>query len=272
VSGEIYKVVIPARGLGTRMRKQDSAAHLSAQQSAAADSGMKAMIPIKRPFLDYVLSGLADAGYREVCLIIGPEHHDIRDYFEKKSPPRRMRVTFAIQLEPRGSADAMLAAESFAGDDEFLMVNSDNYYPQSALQGLRTLGEPGLALFERRTLIEKSNIPAERVLAYAVCNITADGYLSSIIEKPADISGISEDSAVISMNIWRFSPDIFDACRAAPLSARGEYELPGAVGESLRTKHARYKTIRCEDGVLDLSQRSDIESVVRALSAIEPNP
>lgn len=272
MSGEIYKVVIPARGLGTRMRKQDAATHLSAQQSAAADSGMKAMIPIKRPFLDYVLSGLADAGYREVCLVIGPEHHEIREYFDKKAPPRRVRVAFAIQGEPRGSADAMLAAESFTGGDEFLMVNSDNYYPQSALQGLRALGEPGLALFERRALIEKSNIPAGRVRAYAVCKVTPDGYLSSIIEKPADISGISEDTALISMNIWRFSRDIFDACRAAPLSARGEYELPGAVAESLRTKRARYKAIRCEKGVLDLSQRTDIEGVARVLSAIEPEP
>ncbi len=58
---EIQKVVIPARGLGTRMRKHDGASHLSAAQEAAADTGMKAMIPIKRPFLDYVLSGLADA-------------------------------------------------------------------------------------------------------------------------------------------------------------------------------------------------------------------
>jgi dTDP-glucose pyrophosphorylase len=272
MSGEIQKVVIPARGLGKRMRKQDGSAHLSAQQSAAADSGMKAMIPIKRPFLDYVLSGLADAGYREVCLIIGPEHYEIRDYFKVKAPPQRVRVAFAIQQEPRGSADAMLAAESFAGDDEFLMVNSDNYYPQSALRGLRMLGEPGIALFERRTLIEKSNIPAERVRAYAVCNVTADGYLASITEKPTDAAGISRDDALISMNIWRFSRDIFEACRAAPLSARGEYELPGAVSESLRTKHARYKAIRCEDGVLDLSQRSDLESVVRALSAIEPEP
>lgn len=271
MSREISKVVIPARGLGTRMREQDGVTHLTGAQAAAADSGMKAMIPIKRPFLDYVLSGLADAGYREVCLIFGPEHREIRDYFQKKSP-RRIRVTFAIQHEPRGSADAMLAAEDFAGADEFLMINSDNYYPQSALQGLRALDEPGVALFPRAALIAKSNISAERVRAYAICEVTRDGYLESIVEKPADASEISRDDALISMNIWRFGRDIFDACRAAPLSARGEYELPGAVAESLRTSHARYKVLRCEDGVLDLSQRSDIESVVQALSAIEPEP
>ena len=58
----VDKAVILARGLGTRMRKCDAAAQLDARQSAAADAGMKGMIPIRRPFLDYILSALADAG------------------------------------------------------------------------------------------------------------------------------------------------------------------------------------------------------------------
>jgi dTDP-glucose pyrophosphorylase len=272
MSGEIRKVVIPARGLGTRMKKQDGSSGLNAAQSAAADAGMKAMIPIKRPFLDYVLSGLADAGYEEVCLVIGPEHGAIREYYSVTSPPARVRVTFAIQQEPRGSADAMLAAESFAGADEFLMINSDNYYPQGALGGLRELGQPGVALFERGALLRKSNIDAARIRSYAICNVTADGYLESILEKPGEAADRAGDHALISMNIWRFGRDIFDACRSAPLSSRGEYELPGAIQQSIATKHARYKIVRCEDGVLDLSHRSDIESVAKILSEIEPRP
>ena len=50
------QVVVLARGLGTRMRKADPAVRLAAVQEAAADTGVKAMIPIGRPFLDYVLS------------------------------------------------------------------------------------------------------------------------------------------------------------------------------------------------------------------------
>ena len=68
------KVVILARGMGSRMRRGDSSAGLDERQAAVADSGVKALIPIDRPFLDYVLSRVADAGYRRVCLVIGPEH------------------------------------------------------------------------------------------------------------------------------------------------------------------------------------------------------
>lgn len=268
----MHKVVIPARGLGTRMKKQDGTAHLNAAQTAAADTGIKAMIPIKRPFLDYVLSGLADAGYTDVCLVIGPEHGAIREYYEVKSPPMRVRVSFAIQQEAKGSADAMLAAETFAGDDEFLMINSDNFYPHSALQGLRILGVPGVALFERGALLQKSNIDAERIRSYAICRVTTDGHLENIIEKPGEAADVAGDNALISMNIWRFSSGIFDACRNAPLASRGEYELPGAIQQAIATRKANYKVLRCVDGVLDLSHRSDIESVTKMLSGIEPRP
>ena len=49
------------------------------------------MIPIGRPFLDYVLSGLADAGYRRVCLVVGPEHQAVRDYYRREVALRRCR-------------------------------------------------------------------------------------------------------------------------------------------------------------------------------------
>ena len=73
--------VILARGLGARMRKADGGAALGEAQARAADTGLKAMIPIGRPFLDYVLSALADAGVRKVCLVIGPEHDAVRTYY-----------------------------------------------------------------------------------------------------------------------------------------------------------------------------------------------
>src|SRR2546422_8404795 len=64
-SSPATKAVILARGLGTRMRRSDPTAVLDARQAAVAETGVKAMIPVGRPFLDYSLSALADAGYRD---------------------------------------------------------------------------------------------------------------------------------------------------------------------------------------------------------------
>src|ERR1044071_9301664 len=123
------KAVILARGLGTRMRKPDTdGAALNADQSRAADLGMKGMIPIGRPFLEYVLSSLADAGFSEVCVVIGPEHHAVMHHFTVDSPPSRIAIEFAIQPKPLGTADAVLGSESFTRGEPFVVLNSDNYY------------------------------------------------------------------------------------------------------------------------------------------------
>src|SRR6516225_6988815 len=95
ISEHITKCVILSRGLGTRMRREDPGAALDASQSAAADAGLKAMIPIGRPFLDYVLSGLANAGFQQACMMIGPENQSVSEYYEKTAKPERVRLATA---------------------------------------------------------------------------------------------------------------------------------------------------------------------------------
>jgi dTDP-glucose pyrophosphorylase len=272
VTGRARKAVVLARGLGTRMRQPDAIARLDPAQEEVAASGVKAMISFGRPFLDYVLSALADAGLAEVCLVIGPEHAAVRQYYTQTAPPRRLRVAFAIQERPRGTADAVLSAEKFAAGEDFLVINADNIYPVSALSELVGLSEPGAALFERDALIARSNIPAARVAAFAVCVVGADGYLEEILEKPDEktLAGLGPNSPV-SMNCWRFSSAIFAACRSVPLSPRGELELPAAVREAIHAG-VRFKVVRCREGVLDLSRRSDVAAVAERLRGVSADP
>jgi glucose-1-phosphate thymidylyltransferase len=267
------KAVILARGLGSRMRHADPRAALDADQAAAAASGIKAMIPIGRPFLDYLLSGLADAGFAEACLVIGPEHDVVRRRYEVESPPRRIGISFAIQERPLGTADAVLAAEDFAAGEHFLVVNSDNYYPVDVLRELRLLSEPATALFSRSGLLEHSNIEPERLRAYAIADVSREGYLAGIHEKPdeAALAAAGVDPW-ISMNCWRFSPAIFEPCRATPPSPRGEKELPRAVNEAVTSGAIRIRVIFARTGVLDLSRRADVASVAERLRGVEASP
>ena len=267
------KAVVLARGLGTRMRQADSTARLDAEQEAIAQTGLKAMIPVGRPFLDYVLSGLADAGYEEACVVIGPEHGGVKNYYAAVAPPRRIRIRFAIQAEPRGTADAVLKVEEFVSGEDFLCMNSDNYYPVSVLRDLRTLNEPGVALFDRITLLTKGNISEEKIRKFAICEVGNDGYLGAIVEKPTTpaLAAVRGD-ALVSMNCWRFSAAIFEVCRHTPLSPRGEYELPVAVSEGIQRYGLRFRAVRCHEGVLDLSSRADVAIVAEKLRGVPANP
>ena len=82
------KALVLARGKGTRMQRADRTATADPAQSSVADSGLKAMIPFRRPFLDYVLSALADAGCLDICLVIGPEHDVVRELLRAHAPSR----------------------------------------------------------------------------------------------------------------------------------------------------------------------------------------
>jgi dTDP-glucose pyrophosphorylase len=289
------RAVVLARGLGSRMRAPDPDARLSDAQRRAADAGSKAMIPVHgRPFLDYVLSALADAGISDVALVVAPDHDDIsRHYVEH--PPARVALGFVVQAEPFGTANAVLAAERWTGGAPFLAMNADNLYPVPALQALATLDEPGLPAFDAEDLVRTSNIPSERIYSFAIIETDAHGYLTGIVEKPGDlppkggnyripdrdlgadpthdpvVSAFRRNSQRVSMNCWRFDGRIFEACRDVPRSARAEFELPEAVGLATR-RGARFKAIPARGPVLDLSRRADAADVEKRLAGLAPRP
>ena len=92
------KALVLARGLARRMRQHEPGAALDESQARAAAAGLKAMMPVGageegervRPFLDYVISSLADAGCPDVGLIIGPEHHEVRRRYGQPIRPSRV--------------------------------------------------------------------------------------------------------------------------------------------------------------------------------------
>ncbi len=259
------KAIILARGLGTRMRREDAAARLDETQAQVADGGVKAMIPIGRPFLDHSMSALAGAGITDICLVIGPEHGAIRDYYASIHLSR-VRVHFATQEHPNGTAGAVAAAEAFADGATALVLNGDNYYPVAACRALADTGASGVVGFDLAGLIARSNIPADRVRQFALLQRDADGWLTGIVEKP---NAATYDSLIahslVSMNLWSFSPTIYDACRRVQPSVRGELELQDAVRIATTELGERFRVVVSDDGVLDLSTRGDIESVARVL-------
>lgn len=266
---ECTTAVVLAAGLGSRMRRDAEGATLDAAQAAAAARGMKAMIPDTRgrPFLDHVLSSLADGGVRDVCLVIGPGHAAIRDHYQLR-PPQRVALSFVVQAAPTGTADAMLTAEAWTAGRDIVVLNADNLYPVAAIRALVELDGPGCVAFDRAALIRESNIDAARIGAFAVMTLRPDDTLSGIVEKPGDVP---VDGDWISMNIWRFDHHIFPACRDVPLSPRGEHELPLAVALAI-SRGMRIHAVRLHAGVLDLSHRGDIADVARRLGDREIAP
>lgn len=265
VSQPASKAVILARGLGTRMRRADHNAVLEGHQAAVAAAGLKAMMPLGgRPFLDYVLSAIADAGYQDVCLVIGPDREVVRDHFERDLKPQRLRIHYAIQEKPLGTADAVLAAEAFAGADPFLVINSDNYYPVEAYAGLRAHGASGIAAFWKSALVTEGNLTAERIATFPIVETDAQGYATRLVE-PGDVPPGPPADALVSMNCWMFTRSIFAACRAIPPAPSGELEIQSAVRHAMAAQGERFRVLPLRLPVLDLTSRGDVAVVTARL-------
>jgi dTDP-glucose pyrophosphorylase len=265
--------VILARGLGTRMRASHGDPAISAVQLEAARQGAKAMMPFARPFLDYSLSHLADAGIREAIIVIGPEHSDVRDYFRRTAVGRRVGIQFAVQEQALGTANAVRAAADTIGPPAFLVLNGDNLYPPSAIRQLRLHDGRGLVAFSADALIRGSGMEAERILKFALLEMNDSQHLVDIHEKPAADHPLAiKPTRHVSMNLWRFTSSIFSAIDRIDISARGEYEIQDAVRLDMRETGAHYRCFRSDDPVIDLSSQRDIEAVSRRLAGMAPRP
>lgn len=279
--------VVLARGLGTRMRRDDGSA-LDVDQAAAADAGAKAMMPVGRPFIEYLVSSLADAGVTDVVLVVAPGASSLRDHFTHAAPPRRVRLHWAVQAEPLGTADAVRAARDvvraiaqarpagIAGrdaDTAFLVVNADNLYPPDTLQLAAGIGGNGLVAFDADALVRESGIEPARVLRYALLDVAPDDTLRAIREKPpADDPLARAPQRWVSMNLWSFTPVIFEACDRVTPSPRGELELQDAVTIAIADLGATFAVRKAGSAVLDLSNRADIATVRDRLANIVPRP
>lgn len=262
----IDKAVILAAGSGSRMRRAVADGGLTAEQRRAADAGLKGLMPFeRRPFLDFVIEALADSGIRQVCLVVGPRAEALERYVASRNG-RVAALGQAVQVKPLGTADALLCARSFTGDDAFLVLNSDNYYPPEALRRLCDIEGQGLLAVERAVVARDptTHLKDERLAAFAMLELDQDGYVQGMLEKPTlEAYRRRSDPLWLSVNCWRFGPSIHGHCAAIEPSPRGELELPAAACAAIESGE-RILMVPAT-GVLDLSSRDDVAQVGRLL-------
>lgn len=273
--------VILARGLGTRMKADDGVALTDAQRAAAA-AGAKGLMPVNgHALLDYVLHELADGGVTDVVFVVAPGEGAIRGRYLNETPPSRLRVHFCEQEEPRGTADALRSARETVtavaprdaeGRGHFLMLNADNLYPAESVAALVALDGPGLIAYDAMALSTQGNIEPERVKAFALLELTPEYDLADVVEKPdPNHLLLWLPVQLVSMNLWRFTTDIFDDCAAVRPSVRGELELVDAVRLAM-SRGVRFRAVRQALPVLDLSRRGDVAGVEARLAGRVPRP
>ena len=107
------KALVLAGGAGTRLRP---ITHTSAKQ----------LVPVANtPILFYGLGQLRDAGITDIGIIVGDTAAEIEAAVGDGSA-LGIQTTYIQQDQPLGLAHAVLTAEAFLGDDDFVMFLGDN--------------------------------------------------------------------------------------------------------------------------------------------------
>jgi len=207
---------------------------------------MEAVGPGGATLMDYAVFDAVRAGFGEVVFVIRPEmeaafadqvlprfrsHVPVRAVLQRLDVPPGYSVP-AQRRKPWGTAHAVLAAAG-AIAEPMVVVNADDFYGRAAYEALAGfLGTPATGLppaFALAGFRLSRTVSAAGPVNRAVCQVTAEGWLESVVEvlhitadRHGGFSGEERGrtrryagTELVSMNMWGFTPTVFDQLREA---------------------------------------------------------
>jgi glucose-1-phosphate thymidylyltransferase len=215
------KAIIPAAGIGTRLRPHTHTAP-------------KALLHVAgKPILGHILDELRAFGIDEVIIIVGFLGDKIIDYVKKNF---KIKATFVTQEELKGLGWAIYLTRQHLGDEPALIILGDTIFETDLAKvlsgnfdsiGTKTVDDPrrfGIAETDGKfvtALIEKPEKPSSNLALVGIYYIKSTGLFSQCLEELVN----------------------------KEIKTRGEYQLTDALG--LMLKHGCKLTTFNVDGWFD---------------------
>lgn len=261
--------------------------------------GLKQIEPIGpkgEALLDFSVYDAKKAGFNKVVFII---KHEIEDDFKKFVGSRiekKIDVEYVFQetdmlpngftcpddrTKPWGTAHAVYCCKDVV-KTPFAVINADDYYGKSALAQIynhlsKKLGDYCMVGFRlANTLTENGTV------SRGVCTVE-NGKLKAVTER-TKISDCkyTEDNAnwislppdtIVSMNMWGFTPDIFDYIsrdlneflKEKINVPKAEFYLPSVVSNLIASNEKEVSVLVAEDKWYGVTYKEDKDGVVKAI-------
>ena len=178
----------------------------------------KSLLPIyNKPMIYYPLSTLMLSGIRDILIIATPEDSSKFKQLLGNGKNFGIKLTYEIQFEPNGIAQAFIIGESFIGNDDVCLILGDNIFYGKTLPK---------TLLKINKYIEKNNdaiifgYSVNDPERYGVLEFNENNKVISIQEKPS-----KPKSNYAAVGLYFYKNDVIDIAKNISPSSRGELEI-----------------------------------------------
>jgi glucose-1-phosphate thymidylyltransferase len=175
----------------------------------------KQLLPVyDKPMIYYPLSVLMLAGIRDVLVISTPHDLPLFEQLLGSGADLGMNMSYAVQAEPRGLAEAFIIGRDHVGSDSACLVLGDNIFYGS---GLSSMLQSAAKVTEGCVLFGYEVQDPER---YGVVELDSQRRVLSIEEKPQQ-----PKSRYAVTGLYFYDNQVLDIAKNLKPSKRGELEI-----------------------------------------------
>ncbi len=269
---------------------------------------MDGLGPGGETIMDYSIYDAIRAGFGKVVFVIRNSFaDDFKSVFSAQRYQGKIAVEYVMQelnmipaafklnperTKPWGTNHAVMVASSVI-KEPFAVINADDYYGRHAFEvlGKFLTGVTGkqndycmVGYQLGKTLSELGAV------SRGVCSADSNGYLTTVVERThiERIDGVIkykdetgnmtavDDKAIVSMNMWGFTPDYFDHSNkmfADFLHEKGndpksEFFIPLVVNNLVASGTAKLKVLTTDSEWFGVTYQGDRPKVVEKLNAL----
>ncbi|GGG11808.1 glucose-1-phosphate thymidylyltransferase [Paenibacillus albidus] len=188
----------------------------------------KCMLPVNGEYiLVSIIKKLVASGINEIGIVVSPSQGEIREIIGDGGE-WNATLTYLLQEQPKGLADAVKSAQSFVADSPFLLMLGDNLYEGELTPLIQSLDTDKSAA---AILLQQVKDPRQFGVA-----VIEGGQIVNLVEKPRH-----PQSNLAIVGVYALTAAIWPAMDRLTPSPRGEYELTDAIQLLIaEDKHVAY--------------------------------
>ena len=191
----------------------------------------KQLLPVyDKPMIFYPLEKLAEAGLKQIMIISGRGHAG--HFLELIGSGKNfgLKITYEVQEEAGGIAQALALAEDFADDGKTIVILGDNIFDDSIKKAVNRFQKQkaGARIFLKQ--VPDAN-------RFGVAQVKGDKIIS-IEEKPA-----KPKTNLAVTGLYMYDRQVFEIIRKLKPSARGELEITDVNNAYIKKNRMKYEIL-----------------------------